>query len=312
MKGNVNVIYELGKRDNQEDCLYPNVDNGFYLLNYFILCDGMGGHAQGEIASGTVCRVMSEWIGTNVKDRSVTEEDFQTALSAAYDELDTLDTDDSPKKMGTTLTFVSFSDSGVLAAHIGDSRIYHIRPSAESPVLYKTTDHSLVNDLFKIGEITEEEMATSKSRHILTRAVQPHQEYRSEADVRLLTDVQEGDYIYLCSDGMLENITDAELVEIFRASVSDDKKKQMLLDNSADNRDNHSAFIIRIGTESPVRKNVPVQSEKQPLEVPVIPNIKPKSQLAIPSGKKKWDYKLLYLLMLVLGFLMGWILIKFR
>ena len=141
--------------------------------------------------------------------------------------------------------------------------------------------------------------------------MQPHQEYRSEADIRLLTDVQEGDYIYLCSDGMLENITDAELVEIFRAPVSDEEKKQMLLANSADNRDNHSAFIIRIGAESPTRKSVPAQAEKQPLEVPVIPYMKPENQLAIPPSNSRLNPKYLYLLMLILGFLMGWILIKF-
>ena len=107
-------------------------------------------------------------------------------------------------------------------------------------------DHSLANDLYRIGEITEEQLATSKSRHILTRAIQPNQDYPSEAEIHFLSDVQPGDYFYMCSDGMLENITDNELVEIFRKDTNLDEKKQLLLENSRENKDNHTAFIIQV------------------------------------------------------------------
>ena len=180
MKATVRTIYEVGKRSNQEDSVYPMLKDGVTEQKFFILADGMGGHVNGQLASSTVCRTMGNILNEIASQRDIQEDDFLIALDAAYKALDAIDDEESDKKMGTTLTFVSFGEEGALAAHIGDSRIYHIRPTAESPILYKSMDHSLVNDLFRIGEITEEEMATSKSRHILTRAVQPHQEYRAE------------------------------------------------------------------------------------------------------------------------------------
>lgn len=266
MNVDVRTVYETGKRPNQEDCVYPMMNDGTSSQKFFILCDGMGGHVNGQLASSTVCRTMGGILNDVAAGRDIQEEDFLVALDAAYQALDAVDDEETEKKMGTTLTFVSFSSAGALVAHIGDSRIYHIRPSAEKPILYKSMDHSLVNDLFRIGEITEEEMATSKSRHILTRAVQPHQEYRAEADMKLLTDVQPGDYFYLCSDGMLENISDTGLVEILSAQVDDDEKKRLLIENSLENKDNHSAFLVRVG-EGQTKKNVPVSHQEDSRKV---------------------------------------------
>lgn len=262
MKATVRTIYEVGKRSNQEDSVYPMLKDGVTEQKFFILADGMGGHVNGQLASSTVCRTMGNILNEIASQRDIQEDDFLIALDAAYKALDAIDDEESDKKMGTTLTFVSFGKEGALAAHIGDSRIYHIRPTAESPILYKSMDHSLVNDLFRIGEITEEEMATSKSRHILTRAVQPHQEYRAEADIEHLTDVKPGDYFYMCSDGMLENISDVELLEIICSNISDDEKKGLLLANSQDNKDNHSAFLIRVGGDDKATKNVPDVTKK--------------------------------------------------
>lgn len=264
MKTNVRTIYEMGKRSNQEDSVYPILKDGVTAQKFFILADGMGGHVNGQVASQTVCRVMGELLSDIAAERDIEEDDFKIALDAAYEALDQLDMEDSDKKMGTTLTFVSFSSKGAMVAHIGDSRIYHTRPSVESPILYKSMDHSLVNDLFRIGEITEAEMATSKSRHILTRAIQPHQEYRAEADIYHLTDVQPGDYFYMCSDGMLENITDAGLVEILRSNISDDEKKRMLLVNSKENKDNHSAYLIHVMDDNAVTAVLqPIQTSRK-------------------------------------------------
>ena len=247
MKTDVRTIHEIGKRNNQEDSLYPSLTDGTTKQSFYILCDGVGGHVNGTLASSTVCRIFGERMTAVINDgKTIQEQDFIDTLAETYRVLNEMDDEDTEKKMGTTLTFVSFSSEGAMVAHIGDSRIYHIRPSAEKPILYKSMDHSLANDLFRIGEITEEQLATSKSRHILTRAIQPNQEYPSEAEIHFLSDVQPGDYFYMCSDGMLENITDNELIEIFRKNSNLDEKKQMLLDNSKENNDNHTAFIIQV------------------------------------------------------------------
>lgn len=238
-------IHELGQRSNQEDSLYPPFSEKPLTGELFILCDGMGGHSAGEVASKAVCDTMSHYVEEHPRrDGLFDEKDFNAALSAAYDALDAKDNGEE-KKMGTTLTFVKFHEGGCFTAHIGDSRVYHIRPS-EKRILHVTHDHSLVNNLIELGEISPEEAKTSRQKNIITRAIQPHQDSRSKADYINLTDLRVGDYIYLCSDGMLEEMEDQELVNILSLPRSDSKKIEILKGVTKDNKDNHSAILIRI------------------------------------------------------------------
>jgi len=268
-------VHELGQRSNQEDSLYPDKGRSPFSSDLYILCDGMGGHEKGEVASSTVCTVMSEYIARHSREDNVfTESDFQAALNAAYDKLDTFD-DDSLKKMGTTMTFLRFHKDGCLAAHIGDSRIYQVRPVTKE-ILFKTRDHSLVNDLVAIGEITEEEARTHKQRNVITRAIQPGQERRANADIANITDIEPGDYFFMCSDGILERMTDANLVNILSMKKPDEKKRDIIISVTEDNKDNHTAHIIRVQSienedavtspavkEAPSVKGVPAIPEKR-------------------------------------------------
>ena len=237
-------IYELGKRSNQEDYIYPLPENMPSSSSLYILCDGMGGHAAGEVASKAVCDTLSHIISAIPDDQPFTEELFNSALNAAYDSLDELDNEEE-KKMGTTLVFAKFHSGGCLIAHIGDSRLYHIR-SSKKEILHVTRDHSLVNELISLGEMTEEEARTSRQKNVITRALQPHQETRPKADCFNLTNLEAGDYLFLCSDGMLEKTEDRELVSILSLHASDKKKIEILRNVTKDNQDNHSAILVRI------------------------------------------------------------------
>lgn len=240
-------IYKIGARTNQEDAIFPKLGEATENDRLFILCDGMGGHEAGEVASQAVCQVMSDHILSQVGAEDVfTEDMFDEALQAAYDSLDEKDNADADKKMGTTMTFVKFHAGGCMVAHIGDSRIYHIRPS-EKKILYVSRDHSLVRDLYELGEITWEEMKTSKQKNIITRAMQPHQEKRAKADVRNFSDIRPGDYFFMCSDGMLEEMEDENLLNILSDdNTSDEEKVHILTEVSKDSHDNHSAHIIHV------------------------------------------------------------------
>ena len=239
------AIHQLGSRQNQEDTIFPVLNNATSADRLFILCDGMGGHESGEIASGTVCKTMSDYILSHLPQDGVLEDAlFEEALNAAYAAVNAQDST-GQKKMGTTLTFLCFHKGGCTAAHIGDSRIYHLRPSTNE-ILYRSRDHSLIYDLFEIGELTYDEMKTAKNKNVITRVIMANQERPSKADIVHITNIEPGDYFYMCSDGMLEQMDDDDLLEIFRSDKTDEEKRKILTGETIDNSDNHSAYIIHI------------------------------------------------------------------
>ena len=243
-------LQELGQRTNQEDSLFPALGKSTSDDRLFVLCDGMGGHEKGEVASATVCETLSRVILSAWHPGEVlSDELFLQALSAAYDALDAKDNGEE-RKMGTTLTFLCLHASGATVAHIGDSRIYQLRPASKnSParMVFRTQDHSLVNDLVKIGEITEEEAKHHPQKNVITRAMQPCQEHRAKADIAHLTDILPGDYFYMCSDGMLEEASDENILNIItKPNATDEQKLEMLRNVTEENKDNHTAHLIHI------------------------------------------------------------------
>lgn len=251
-------LQELGQRQNQEDSLFPGIGQQTVNDRLFILCDGMGGHEKGEVASATVCETMSNTILSRWNPAEPLSDEFlQQAIEDAYDALDAKDNGEE-KKMGTTMTFVCFHAEGVTVAHIGDSRIYQLRPATKKEparIVFKTRDHSLVNDLIDIGEITEEEAKNHPQKNVITRAMQPCQERRAKATIAHLIDIQEGDYLYMCSDGMLEQTSDENLLNIItKKDARNEEKVEMLRNVTADNKDNHTAHLIYINKveEKPV------------------------------------------------------------
>ena len=211
----------------------------------------MGGHSAGEVASRLVCENIGRVVLNSCPDceGTFTDVDFKTALSAAYDALDSND-NGAIKKMGTTMTFLKFHNEGATVAHIGDSRVYHIRPAADmsgTEILFQTIDHSLVNDLVKIGEMTPEEAKVSRQRNVITRAMQPLLERRPSADIHHITDIRPGDYFFMCSDGILENMEDTDIRHIFSDSAGDIREKvDIIVKATEGNKDNHTAFLIYV------------------------------------------------------------------
>ena len=239
------AIHELGGRDNQEDSIFPQEEAASVADRLVMVCDGMGGHANSEVASQMVCDDVSGYLLTTKLDEDVLSDVLiQEALEKVQVNLNAFD-NGSIRQMGTTLTLLCLHRGGATMAHIGDSRIYHIRPS-ERRILYKSRDHSLVYDLFLSGEITKEEMATFERKNVITKALMPGNERPPKADIVHTTDIQPGDVFYLCSDGMLEQMDDAQLVDVFASDMSDAERCQDLIDATRENRDNHSAWMIRI------------------------------------------------------------------
>ena len=239
----------VGQRGNQEDALFPPLGEATPAQRVFMVCDGMGGHEHGEVAS----RCVAETVGslTAAVGECAVEamrHTFEAALNEAYRRLDALDThaDGRGRTMGTTLTFLAFCTDGVLVAHIGDSRVYQFRPG--QGVVFQTRDHSLVEDLIAAGELTPEEARTHPRHNIITRAVQPHQESPARATFKVLTDIRRGDLFFLCSDGVMEQVENATLAQILLADAPLEQRMQALVEECRhrETRDNHTGYLLEV------------------------------------------------------------------
>ena len=268
------AIHELGKRANQEDCIYPIEGKATENDRLFLLCDGMGGHEHGEVASQSICKSLSSFLLQHaVASEGLEDKLLSDALAYAYEELDKLAIAGDSRQMGTTLTLLYFHSNGGTAAHIGDSRIYHLRPSSHT-ILYKSRDHSLVYDLYQAGELTYQEMKTFPQKNVITRAMIAGDRNHPKPDVIHISNIQPGDYFYICSDGMLEQMEDEELLDVFSANVRDEEKRQMLISETSDNKDNHSAYILHIKDVSHDEADVSLVNEEPTVKCNAL-NIKP-------------------------------------
>lgn len=268
------AIHELGKRANQEDSIYPIEGKATENDRLFLLCDGMGGHEHGEVASQSICKSLFSFLLQHaVASEGLEDKLLSDALAYAYEELDKLAVAGDTRQMGTTLTLLYFHSNGCTAAHIGDSRIYHLRPSSHT-ILYKSRDHSLVYDLYQAGELTYEEMKTFPQKNVITRAMIAGDRNHPKPDVIHISDIQPGDYFYICSDGMLEQMEDEELLDVFSANVRDEEKRQMLISETSDNKDNHSAYIVHIKEVSHDEADVSLVNEEPTAKCNAL-NIKP-------------------------------------
>lgn len=301
------AMHQIGKRDNQEDAIFPKLGNATENDRLFIVCDGMGGHESGEVASNSICQSISSALEKADPD-TFSVEDFNKALEYAYDNLDKLDQNpDSYRKMGTTLTFLYLGNKKTIIAHIGDSRVYHLRRHKKGTysIVHRTTDHSLVSDLIRAGVITEEEAKTHPRRNVITRAIQPNLEDRFKATIYETTDVEADDFFFLCSDGVLESVDDRILLSTVESKSSDEEKIESLKNLcNISSRDNNSAYLIHvkegISTASTNNDNKEIISNKPHMENSSPNNKSKKENISLNSSKESSSSSAMVLIMAVL------------
>lgn len=186
-------------------------------LSAAIVADGMGGHRAGEVASGlaveSLVRSLREWRDDLSSAQS--EERMRDMIRKANQIVfDTAALNEQYANMGTTIVVALLDDKEGLIGHIGDSRAYRIRAGQLTLI---TDDHTLVNELAKLGQLTPEEAQNHPRRNVLTRALGTEPEVA--IDIRRI-DWMPGDQLLLCSDGlsglvdeqaMLETMIDPEL-----------------------------------------------------------------------------------------------------
>ncbi len=242
---------QLGQRSNQEDARWPDTDAPSAAQRFFVVCDGVGGNEKGEVASSTVCGAIAKSLaGIDLANEVFTEEDFSHVLYDAYAALDRR-ADDGNRRMATTLTFVCFHRGGCMMAHIGDSRIYQVRPGVG--IVYRSEDHSLVNEMVRAGVITPEQAVYHPQRNVILRALSPAkpQSKRCEATVASTRDVRAGDFFLLCSDGVLHGFSDSEIVELLDEEIDTKAKVRKMADECASSPDNNTAILVEVESVEP-------------------------------------------------------------
>ena len=184
---------------NQDNFLIKKADG----IEMFIVADGMGGHAAGDIASASAIQLIEK----NLKDFS--EESLKKAiLNANLQILLKSETKEEYKGMGTTLAMCMIKGSELFIAHIGDSRVYIDKGDGD---IYVTKDHSVVQQMVDRGEITGSQAKEHKMKNVITRALGVEENAKVETE---LTDITEDTVIVICSDGVSNVIDDDKLLTI--------------------------------------------------------------------------------------------------
>ncbi len=201
---------DLGRvRENNEDKFefYIPDDEGVLARRgqVFVVCDGMGGHAAGQIASELACKTFIDvYLNHPSEDPGLA---MATAVIAANRfVLDVARSVPGRQGMGTTLSGLILLQGLAYVVQVGDSRIYRLRAGALVPL---TTDHTWVNEAVMAGIIRPEEVETHQYKHVLTRAIGADDQVRPDINA---WEVEAGDLYMLCSDGLLNHVSD-EIIE---------------------------------------------------------------------------------------------------
>lgn len=243
------ALNELSQRENNEDSIYPSMGEANSNHNLFIVCDGVGGSAKGEVASKMVCEQFEKFMDRkNISDENSIKDALLKVEEKLYKHVE-----DYPesKGMATTLTLLHLHNQGATIAHIGDSRVYQVR---NGNIIFQTEDHSHVNELIKVGAITPEQAIHHPKKNIITRAIQAIGD-RTKADVYNTADIKKGDYFFLCTDGILEGVSELELTNILKDDVDNLTKMQRIkLGCQIGARDNYSCYLVQIENCTEVAK----------------------------------------------------------
>lgn len=237
-------LHEKGLRPNNEDAIFP--EQGTIDDRLFMVCDGVGGQRKGEVASSLLGRFITEYF-QGKKEEEFSVEDFKQALSYAETKLEEfLSFNKDCEGMATTLSLVLFSEGGKDTAHIvwvGDSRVYHIR---DGEILFQTRDHSEVQELVDMGEITPVEAKVYPRRNVILRAVSSASS-PSKLDYHQIENLFPGDFFLLCSDGILENLDDDKINNWFKKESTPKSVKALIFDNAEGRtKDNFSLYLLKI------------------------------------------------------------------
>ena len=250
-------VSDVGKKRRSNEDSYSTSDD----LRLYVVADGMGGHAAGEVASRLAVESIGRHISSahpdvpptvpsEVSTRSLDETSLPVparrvlnAIRLANQEIvRSVRRDQSMRGMGTTVVLAYIQGKRAYIGSVGDSRAYLVR---DGDIRQLTDDHTFVNEQVRSGTLTAQEARRHPARNILTRAVGSQDEI--EADL-IEEDLKPGDLLLLCSDGLTNMVEDQEILETLRHDAADPEARCHALVDLANERggdDNITAVIVQ-------------------------------------------------------------------
>jgi protein phosphatase len=246
------------RRHNEDAALVVTAahdgDDALPPFGFFVLADGMGGHRSGEVASSLAAKVTAHHIVQQFYLPTLLSHDHDTGQPALNEVLVSAvraansSVAEQVPGGGTTLTCALVLGSRAYIAHVGDSRAYVVTDEGLDQI---THDHSLVDRLVELGQLTHDEAASHPQKNVLYRAVGQSGVLEVDTYVRTIPD---GERLLLCSDGLWGFVSESDMIDI----VADSRSPQEACDgliaaaNRAGGRDNITAILV----ETPLGKDV--------------------------------------------------------
>ena len=235
------AVTDVGQqRKVNQDYLYYTIDKIGNLPNLFLVADGMGGHKAGDMASKytveSFVRLVSETIQ---KDPILILSDNVKTVNTLL--INKAAESEDYKGMGTTLVAATLQDNVLRIANVGDSRLYYIGKDIQQI----TRDHSLVEDMVRMGLLEKEEARTHYKKNVITKAIGVAEDKTATPDIFEI-EIDNGDKLLLCSDGLTNMVIDYDINKIIRKSESIEDAVRTLINTANENggKDNISAILI--------------------------------------------------------------------
>ncbi len=235
------ALTDIGqKRQLNQDYIYRSETPVGNLPNVFIVADGMGGHNAGDYASRLAVETVVEQIGASFEKNAV--KILNNAIRRANEQLRKRAREDKALSgMGTTIVAASCIGRYLEVANVGDSRLYVI----SDEIRQITEDHSLVEEMVRMGGLDKETARNHPDKNIITRAVGA----RRDVEVDFFNvELQTGDLVLLCSDGLTNMVDDEMICRILKGDGNLEDRVEELMKTANENggKDNISVIVIEL------------------------------------------------------------------
>lgn len=207
----ISSLTDIGTtREMNQDYLYSSEEAVGNLPNLFLVADGMGGHKAGEFASRFAVEAVVAAIRENQEERPVAI--LSQSIQRANCRLkEYADEHQQMKGMGTTIVAAVIDQDTLIVANVGDSRLYIIGDTIEQI----TEDHSLVQEMVRLGKMDEESARNHPNKNIITRAIGTSEDVKIDIFER---QIHADEYIVLCSDGLTNMVEDSVILEVLHGT----------------------------------------------------------------------------------------------